>query len=995
MTAIKRASWIEGISKSNRILRDLAEILTTANRNEEGISKEENWELVYPRPFEEFKVERGTLLQDVDQPRHYIPVIDRQEVIELYDGIDATLAGKDIVKSTIIVRSEDLSVTYELDKDYTYDAATASISRVDGGAIAASARLTVTYGSSVAKILESVPVKVEKVLTIANPDREINGTDYTIDYTNGIVTFNVDPPADAAYFALTFTDIRGPYAIEDKELVALEKDLLDPLGRTFRLPTTATQVGTFPIHTREVASATVGPIGLGGSTIAYTFDPIAHTVTFSLGAPVISEKQSIWINTYEYIDPPVFISVAPRRLQLIKDPAAAEGVEQYKIIGATNKLNDGMPHRIEIDTETIKPTFFRHLSSLHAGYEELSESAYTVNFGGGDSTLTESPKLITFLDVEEDLRMSFYARQEDDLSVGIEKITDRVVLRTTTQSESLFEPVIGDSYGAADLAESLTMYLEITKPARLVNPETGLERYVDYKGVQHETQRNNHYIMTRMFNTWDDENQQPQKDKYATNGEVSERGAFISDWSKYSWFKDWKEYMVDEIDDDSGSANVQDGVTFKEVEVDGMDAEFPIQFWISTNNNRTAMILMGDPTLDQDNFLTSFAYFGRIHPFYDKECAVKKDADGVIMLDAKGDPIIEELRTYFQNDVSGNFAMTTGSSTLPVSVGAAPVGVPRMEMVDMAVDENGDKLTGRLYDYTAYSYAVSYLTESGESRPTPLVDGRRVIGLNESPGSLGTSATVGIALKIRFVLPDEATGYRIYRFHDANKVAHGALSNVHSNYKLVQSVTKLDRSRTIEYIDKGDILPMERETYNAIADAYDYSLVPVSSDAFYSRSMVATATSRSFEAVTRDTYTGAILNVKFTDKWGVNTATGVSDIMMYATRSGLKYQRHVASFITTEEFMRKEKSGQSRWTGKFHLSPVYVEHSYDKQRGWLDGVMAVDDSGIEHLDDLIVDKDTPNEEVYKFFRINAPYSFFNNSANYAYGLAIIKSSLRW
>lgn len=995
MTAIKRASWIEGITKSNRVLRDLAEILTTANRDEDGISKEENWELVYPRPFEEIKVERGTLLQDPEQTRHYIPVIDRQEFIELYDDVNATLKHKEIVASTLQVRSEDKATLYVLDTDYTYNASTGSIGRIDSGSIAASARLSVTYGTSVAKILDSVPVKIEKVLTIANPDREIDPLDYTIDYSTGTLTFLSDPPTDASYFALSFTDIKGPYAIENKELLALEKDLLDPLGRTFRLPSTATEIGQFPKHTREVASATVGPIGLGGSTIAYTLDPIAHTVTFSLGAPVINEKQSIWINVFEYIDPPVYLSVASRRLQLIPDTSAPAGSGQYKIIGATNKLNEGMSHRIEIDTETVKPTFFRHLSSLHAGYEELQSSAYTVNFGDGDTELTKIPKIITFMDIEEDLRMSFYARQEDDLKVGIEKISDRVVLRTTTQSEALFEPVIGDSYGAADLTESLTMYLELRKPPRLVNPETGLERYVDYKGVQHETQRNNHYIMTRMFDKWDDEKQEARVNTYAANGEISKQGAFVSDWTKYSWFKDWKEYMVDELDEDAGSANVQDGIIFQEVEVDGMDSEFPIQFWISTNNNRTAMVLMGDPTLDQDNFLTSFAYFGRIHPFYDKECVVKKDEDGIIMLDAKGEPIIEEKRTYFQNDVSGNFAMTTGSSTLPVSVGAAPVGVPRIELVDQAVDESGANITGRLYDYTVYGYAVSYLTESGESRPTPLGDGRRAIPLNVSPGSLGTAATSGIAMKIRFILPEEATGYRIYRFHEANKTAFSALANVHSNYKLVQSVTKLDRSRTIEFIDKGDILSMEREVYNSTANAYDYHLVALSSDPFYSKVMVAASTSRSFEAVTRDTYTGAILNVKFTDKWGVNTATGVSDIMMFATRSGLKYQRHVASFITTEEFMRKEKSGQSRWTGKFHLSPVYVEHSYDKQRGWLDGVMAVDDSGIEHLDDLIVDKDTPNEEVYKFFRINAPYSFFNNSANYAYGLAIIKSSLRW
>ena len=426
-----------------------------------------------------------------------------------------------------------------------------------------------------------------------------------------------------------------------------------------------------------------------------------------------------------------------------------------------------------------------------------------------------------------------------------------------------------------------------------------------------------------------------------------------------------------------------------------MDEEFPIQFWISTNNNRTAMVLMGDPTLDQDNFLTSFGYFGRIHPFYDKECVVKYDDAGTMMLDANGNPIIEEKRTYFQNDVEGNFALTVGSSTLPVRVGAAPVGTAFINSVQLAVDETNTPVTGRLYDYSAYAYAVTYLTETGESKPTLLgnLDARVLIPIDHNGG--GMTPTTGSAIRVNFTIPNEAIGYRIYRVHQSSTNTFSSSFTVHSNYKLVTSVNRYEGSRSVEFIDDGALLPIENETYDTATSSYIYTLIANTAHTYYNRVAPLVSTSRAFEAVTRDTYTGAILDVKFPDKWGTNTATGVSDIMMFATRSGLKYQRHVASFITTEEFMRKEKSGQSRWTGKFHLSPVYVEHSYDKQRGWLDGVMAVDDSGIEHLDDLIVDKDTPNEEVYKFFRVNAPYSFFNNSANYAYGLAIIKSSLRW
>ena len=76
MAATKRATWIEGITKSGRILRDLSEIFTSANRDDMGISKKENWELVYPRPFEEYNVVRGTLLQDGSQTRHYTHIMN-------------------------------------------------------------------------------------------------------------------------------------------------------------------------------------------------------------------------------------------------------------------------------------------------------------------------------------------------------------------------------------------------------------------------------------------------------------------------------------------------------------------------------------------------------------------------------------------------------------------------------------------------------------------------------------------------------------------------------------------------------------------------------------------------------------------------------------------------------------------------------------------------------------------------------------------------------
>lgn len=988
MTAIKRAKWIEGITQSKRILRDIAEIITTANRTEDGVAVDENWEMIFPRPFQEHPVERGLLLQDDVHTRRYTPALPHQERF-IMDGVNPSkLAEKiGIIEKTIVVKNDDLSVTYALTTDYTVDLVGGTIKRVESGAIKDAQEIVVYYSTTIHRILESIPVKVEKVLTIANPNREISPAEYTLDYTNKTITFNTAAPTDAAHFALTFTEVTGPYRRVKQEKMELVPDPLDVNGLIFKLPSSAGEIGVDSLDSRVVAQASSGATGIGaGGTIQYTISENTHNITFLSDAPVIEESQSLFINIYESNDPPANTNYVLRRYEIVKDLSG--GAKDYKAIGALNRFNEGKPHSLEVETKTEKIVLFKHLSSLHAGYEELDADEFFVDYA--------DPQVTVLRDITEELRVTMVARGEDSLDVGLSKIADRIVLKTTTVPEQYFPPVIGADYGATDTSESLSMYVEFQKPDRLVNPETGLTRYVDHKGMQHETQRNNHYIQTRMFDAWDDNTQKAQEETYDRNDALIAKGSYISDWTKYAWFNDWREYMIDELDDDPGTSNVEDGIIFQEVLTQGMTDEFPIQFWISTNNNRVAMVLMGDPTLDQDNFLTSFAYLGRIHPFYDKQCIIKLEADGeTVVLDALGKPVLEEKRTYFQNDVSGNFALTTGSSTLPVAIGAPPKGSPIMETVEIALDASGKRASGDLYDGTVFSYAVTYLTEVGESRPTSLDAGRKIIRLGEVDALQALAPQIGLALKVRFRLPEEATGYRIYRFHDSDRSVFGAEANLHTNYKLVTSVTKLDRQRVIEYIDNGVILPMQEPVYDALTSSTTYRLLKMSWHTFYAKYMAAVPSARSFEAVTRDKFTGATLDVKFSDKWGKDTATGVNDIMMYQTRSGLKYQRHSGAFITTEEFMRKEKSGQSRWTGKFHLSPVYIEHSYDKQRGWLDGVMAVDDSGIEHLDELIVDKDTPTEEVYKFFRVNAPYSFFNNSPNYAYGLAIIKSSLRW
>jgi hypothetical protein len=1018
MATLKRAKWIEGITQSKRILHDLAEIVTSAIKDENGIIAAENWSLIYPRPFLEESIFRGRLIQDKVNTRQYTPVADRSELVVMSTA-GTPLKEPTAMPSTIVVKSEDLSITYALGADYTYDATAKKLMLVAGGKLKDGDKVQVDYGITFSQILKSVPTLIEKQLTAADPDRVIATADYTVDRVNKRVTFLADPPADADYFELDFTEISGPFKRTTYKMVKLQPDTLDPTGRSFILPYGYGEIAAVN-DVRILAESPAGATGSNPSgSVQYTLDGTNHKITFTAGAEKLAENQSLTIDCQVYRDATITGTQSLTDIPLIPDTSDAtgntyimSGVFPYPVITT-------LAHDVKIHTTTEPVVVYDHLLDINTSIANVDPDDLKISYN--------PPLVMAMTDIKEELYITCTARGEDDLQVGLSKITDRVVLKTVTEPEQKFDVLPDDQYGAKDTTTNLTMYVELQKPVRLVNPETGLERYADYKGIQQQTQLNNHYILTRMFDKWDDSIQKPQDATYDVDGSLISKGAYVSDWVKYSWFKDWKEFMVDEVDSDPGISDASDGIIFQEVEVQGMTEEFPVQFWVSTNNNRFALVLMGDPTLDQDNFLTSFGYFGRVHPFYDSQYIVKKDDKGAIVLDTNGDPVLEEKRTYFENDVQGNFAITVGSSTIPAAIGTPPKGTAVLESVSLntqLVDKLGTDgkttkvavpIVGELYDFSAYSYLVTYLTEIGESKPTPLDKGRIVIPRGTVVGVAGTSAAAttpiaqGVSTKIRFTLPDEATGYRIYRYDLANAVACDAVKSAdYANYKLVTSVDKIDRERTIEYIDEGNILPMYKSVFDATTNAVALVLMPStapvpysgsgmsgSTGDFYKNFVAAVGTARSFESVIRDKFTHEIIDVKFSNKYGKDTATGVSDIMMFQTRSGLKYQRHQAAFITTEEFMRKEKSGQSRWTGKFHLSPIYIEHSYDKQRGWLDGVMAVDDSGIEHLDELIVDKDTPNEEVYKFFRVNAPYSMFNNSPNYSYGIAIIKTSMKW
>lgn len=293
------------------------------------------------------------------------------------------------------------------------------------------------------------------------------------------------------------------------------------------------------------------------------------------------------------------------------------------------------------------------------------------------------------------------------------------------------------------------------------------------------------------------------------------------------------------------------------------------------------------------------------------------------------------------NDTFGNFALTTTSSTVPCKIEKPPAGKPTI--TSAILNNGGGNLKGR----KIYYYVATYTTPNGESAPSDY----KSVTYNSS--SNNGSVTIEVEL------PPDATGWKLYRYDGGVDPAYNYPNDL-SKYKLLAIISD---SETTVYVDDGLVTPVNE------------SPAP---------------TGRSVSGVVRDSKTGVVISVNYPDTYGVGTANGVTDISMYRTRGGAYYQQHRVAFHTPEEFMTKIGFNPSSFTGKVYVSCISVVHPFDGYRGTLDGVVAVDGTSLAPIDELVVNKGQPDEEVYKFFAINAPYSFISSSANSFYGIAVKK-----
>lgn len=106
--------------------------------------------------------------------------------------------------------------------------------------------------------------------------------------------------------------------------------------------------------------------------------------------------------------------------------------------------------------------------------------------------------------------------------------------------------------------------------------------------------------------------------------------------------------------------------------------------------------------------------------------------------------------------------------------------------------------------------------------------------------------------------------------------------------------------------------------------------------------------------------------------YGNNTSNGNSSVQLQQSIGGTYYQKHYLAFITHDKFVDagEARFNPSVYSGKYHISPMYVVHPNDGFVGKLDECYAVHPKNISQLDELEVVETAENEFLGKGDGVN-------------------------
>lgn len=645
---------------------------------------------------------------------------------------------------------------------------------------------------------------------------------------------------------------------------------------------------------------------------------------------------------------------------------------------------------------------------------------------------------------------------------AVKAITRRAVIKTTTTP---VETIITDEVRIFDDSlqkKSIEMYIEFLMPEWLVNPENN-SSLTTGKLVTSFKSRNMHYFYIRMFDKWDDTAKQPSAPKTDSAGNVIEEGANISPWVKFSWCKDFEERLYDEFDGDQLAIDPADGLCYVPVELDKYFKEMKVDVFVKSDNDGFVIVAEGDKSIT-DKAISSFLYAGKIESF---ENSI--------------------------SDIEGNFALTSGSGTIPsmVVVDGYISDVPQVEQKDFYKPFPGsvnDYLTvaikqditfdqGQFVGWT-YIYFVTmnfYLQFFNENEETYMSSAYKIV-----QGYFGNSYYCGDAtVTIGITKPAQYNKVRVFKKYKSN-VVYGYFNQSYPSdvdvdkqvgylvgefdipdtgltltYKLSelsqQSPVAIDTTKkeyaVYKVIAGNDFMyslpstalvvennfvylnsPMKNvklsiklpenaqwiKVYKSVAkystdkdtafsdpnavDCYEYAvLYKTNSDTieFIDDGKPVIVDSRKLcpktnvveYLVERDVITGRITKIKYNTKYGDNTANGVLDIMMYMTKSGIYYQKHIPSFAALSSNVDIVQINPSRWLNEAVMSPCYVIHKDDGYRGYLRWILVTDVSKFNNHDEFEFEENGV-VKTYRYFEIDAPYWFMNSSPNAKYGIVI-------
>lgn len=481
--------------------------------------------------------------------------------------------------------------------------------------------------------------------------------------------------------------------------------------------------------------------------------------------------------------------------------------------------------------------------------------------------------------------------------------------------------------------------------------------YVDLNSIEiteSVTLENNHYCLVRMFDNPNSDFSGPEPNIEDNNGNITATNSHASPWSKLSWYQDFEEIMMDHIDEDVSVTSVTDGTLLVPLETAGLTSDTRISYWINTNNDRFSLVVMGNPALDyeRDRHLISSCYIGRIDSF-----------DNSI------------------NDVSGNFALYTSSSTTPCKT--------HMEAYDTQYHINRDFSNEDFIDgaigLANKSEELAQKYPNATSRDNNIEVFKEYIRKNN--GEVNYSNLRENGLDIYYVT---LAGNK---FFNENEMARYMVLDANDDPINLNGATGAD---ALYY----DTVAYRQYIYGASdsrSNQVQYYLNPLPAGAvkvlfnfgYYEEKFVITS------GITRDVF-GNVIDIETIDDYGKNTSDGTLSVSMYHTRSKAFYQRHHFLFATTEEYMSKVMYGKSSYTGEYYADRIKITHGNDGPRGILCDTLVIDSSSLYPKDELVINKDFSKskddlEETFTYFPITAPYSPLSDGPNARYGLALKKA----